>query len=80
MAPDGLSLTLHLVKGAKFHDGTPITSEDVAFSIMAIKASHPFKAMYAPIRRGYARSVHRSHPAFQSRIPPSCCACPRCCA
>lgn len=46
MAPDGLSLTLHLVKGAKFHDGTPITSEDVAFSIMAIKApigSGPFK-------------------------------------
>ena len=49
MAPDGLSLTLHLVKGAKFHDGTPITSEDVAFSIMAIKANHPFKAMYAPV-------------------------------
>lgn len=48
-APDGLSLTLHLVKGAKFHDGTPITSEDVAFSIMAIKANHPFKAMYAPV-------------------------------
>ena len=49
MAPDGLSLTLHLVKGAKFHDGTPITSEDVAFSIMAIKANPPFKAMYAPV-------------------------------
>ena len=49
MAPDGLSLTLHLVKGAKFHDGTPITSEDVSFSIMAIKANHPFKAMYAPV-------------------------------
>ena len=49
MAPDGLSLTLHLVKGAKFHDGTPITSEDVAFSIMVIKANHPFKAMYAPV-------------------------------
>lgn len=29
--------------------GTPITSEDVAFSIMAIKANHPFKAMYAPV-------------------------------
>ena len=34
---------------ARFHDGTPITSEDVAFSIMAIKANHPFKAMYAPV-------------------------------
>ena len=49
MAPDGLSLTLHLVKGAKFHDGTPITSEHGPFSIMAIKANHPFKAMYAPV-------------------------------
>ena len=34
---------------ARFHDGTPITSEDVAFSIMAIKANPPFKAMYAPV-------------------------------
>ena len=49
MADDGLSLTLHLVEGAKFHDGTPITSEDVAFSIMTIKENHPFKSMFAPV-------------------------------
>lgn len=49
MADDGLSLTLHLVKGATFHDGMPITSEDVAFSIMTIKANHPFKSMFAPV-------------------------------
>ncbi|MGB2201343.1 MAG: ABC transporter substrate-binding protein, partial [Pseudooceanicola atlanticus] len=40
---DGLSVTLKLVEGATFHDGEPITSEDVAFSIMTIKANHPFK-------------------------------------
>ena len=29
---DGLSVTFNLVEGATFHDGTPITSKDVAFS------------------------------------------------
>ena len=49
MAEDGLSLTLNLVEGATFHDGTPITSEDVAFSIMTTKENHPFKSMFAPV-------------------------------
>ncbi|PRZ41465.1 peptide/nickel transport system substrate-binding protein [Antricoccus suffuscus] len=39
---DKKQLTLHLVKDAKFHDETPITSEDVAFSIGLVKAHHPF--------------------------------------
>jgi len=42
---EGRSLTLKLVEGATFHDGHPITSEDVAFSIMAVKQYHPFDAM-----------------------------------
>lgn len=49
VADDGLSVTLNLVKGATFHDGKPITSEDVAFSIMTVKANHPFKTMFAPV-------------------------------
>jgi peptide/nickel transport system substrate-binding protein len=49
VAPDGLSVTLHLVKNAVFHDGQPVTSEDVAFSIMAIKANHPFQTMLAAV-------------------------------
>ena len=48
---DGKSLLLRLVPGATFHDGKPITSDDVAFSIMAIKASHPFSTMLAPVER-----------------------------
>ena len=48
---DGKSLLLRLVPGATFHDGKAITSEDVAFSIMAIKASHPFSTMLAPVER-----------------------------
>lgn len=49
MAPDGLSLTLDLVKGVTFHDGTPLTSEDVAFSVLAVQKYHPFKSMFAPV-------------------------------
>ena len=46
---DGLSLTLNLREGVKFHDGRPLTSKDVAFSIMTIKANHPFQSMFAPV-------------------------------
>lgn len=49
VSDDGLSVTLNLVKNAKFHDGKPITSKDVAFSVEVIKANHPFKAMFAPV-------------------------------
>jgi peptide/nickel transport system substrate-binding protein len=49
VAPDGLSVTLHLVDNAVFHDGKPVTSEDVAFSIMTIKANHPFQTMLSPV-------------------------------
>ncbi len=40
---DGLSVTFNLNKNATFHDGEPITSEDVKFSIETQKAYHPFK-------------------------------------
>ncbi|WP_158966816.1 ABC transporter substrate-binding protein [Chachezhania sediminis] len=46
---DGLTVTLHLKDGVKFHDGEPLTSEDVKFSIETIKANHPFKTMLAPV-------------------------------
>lgn len=50
VSEDGLSVTLHLVRDAVFHDGVPITSADVAFSIETVKANHPFKAMLAPVQ------------------------------
>ena len=49
MDEDGLSVTLNLVKNSTFHDGKPVTSEDVAFSIMTIKENHPFQTMFAPV-------------------------------
>ena len=49
VADDGKSITLNLRKNARFHDGKPITSEDVAFSLQTVKDNHPFKSMFAPV-------------------------------
>jgi peptide/nickel transport system substrate-binding protein len=49
VADDGLSVTLNLVQGAVFHDGEPITSEDVKFSLETAQANHPFKTMFAAV-------------------------------
>jgi peptide/nickel transport system substrate-binding protein len=67
VAPDGVSVTLHLVKNAVFHDGHPVTSEDVAFSIMTIKANHPFQTMLAAVDKvetpdPYTAVIKLSHP------------------
>ena len=71
VSDDGLTVTLNLVKNAKFHDGTPITSEDVAFSVEVIKANHPFKSMFAPVDSVSTPDAHtavlnlgRPHPAL----------------
>lgn len=46
---DGLTVTLKLRDDVTFHDGEPLTSADVKFSIETIKANHPFKTMLAPV-------------------------------
>ncbi|HNQ77080.1 MAG TPA: peptide-binding protein [Acidobacteriota bacterium] len=37
MSPDGLTLTFNLRKNAKWHDGRPFTSDDVIFTLDAIR-------------------------------------------
>ncbi len=71
ISEDGLAVTLNLVKGATFHDGEPITSEDVAFSIDIVKEHHPFKSMFAPVERVETPDEHtailhlsKPHPAL----------------
>ncbi|MDP6480589.1 MAG: ABC transporter substrate-binding protein [Acidimicrobiales bacterium] len=49
ISDDQLTATFNLVAGATFHDGEPITSEDVAYSIAVTQANHPFTGMLAPI-------------------------------
>jgi peptide/nickel transport system substrate-binding protein len=71
VSEDGLTVTLSLVKNAKFHDGVPITSEDIAFSVDVIKANHPFKSMFAPVESVDTPDAHtavlnlsKPHPAI----------------
>ncbi|WP_422823956.1 ABC transporter substrate-binding protein [Variovorax robiniae] len=77
---DGKSLTLNLRKNAVFHDGKPVTSADVAFSIMAIKANHPFTTMMGPVEKvdtpdAYTAIVRMSvpHPAIVLAMSPALC-------
>ncbi len=49
VSDDARSITLSLRRDAVFHDGRPITSEDVQFSVEAVRDNHPFKSMFAPV-------------------------------
>lgn len=49
VSEDGLKVTLNLVEDAVFHDGEPIKSSDIAFSVKVIQEAHPFKSMFAPV-------------------------------
>ncbi len=78
MSEDGLSLTLNLVQNATFHDGKPITSEDVAFSIMTTKENHPFKSMFEPVEVVETPDAHTAiiklsqpHPALLLALSPA---------
>lgn len=71
VADDGLSVTLNLNKNARFHDGKPVTSEDVAFSINTSKANHPFKTMFGVVEGVDTPDAHtavvrlsKPHPAI----------------
>jgi peptide/nickel transport system substrate-binding protein len=80
LSADGLSLTLNLHKNAVFHDGQPLTSTDVAYSIMAIKANHPFNTMLAPVEKVDTPDPHTAvirmrtpHPAILLVMSPGLC-------
>ena len=49
VSDDARSITLYLRKDAVFHDGRPVTSEDVQFSVEAVRDNHPFKTMFGPV-------------------------------
>lgn len=49
VSDDGLKVTLNLQENATFHDGEPIKSSDIAFSVKIIQEYHPFKSMFAPV-------------------------------
>ena len=78
VAGDGKTVTLNLVQNATFHDGTPVTSKDVAFSIMTVKENHPFKSMFAPVDTIDTPDAHtvvinlsQPHPALLLALSPA---------
>ncbi|MFZ4479428.1 MAG: ABC transporter substrate-binding protein [Rhodoferax sp.] len=71
LSEDFRSLTLYLRKDAVFHDGKPITAEDVKFSLETIRDNHPFKSMYEPLNSVTIVNAHTAvlrlsepHPAL----------------
>ncbi len=49
VSPDGLTYTFNLVKNAKWHDGKPVTAEDVEYTFNeAVAKSHPRAASWWP--------------------------------
>ena len=80
LADDGKSLTLNLRRNAVFHDGKPVTSADVAFTVMAIKANHPFQTMMGPVEKvdtpdAYTAVIRMGtpHPAILLAMSPALC-------
>src|SRR5262249_11380386 len=55
LSPDGTVITFHLVSGAKWHDGTPFTAQDVKFSWERAtdantKPPNPHRDYWAPVK------------------------------
>jgi len=55
VSPDGTTVTFHLVSGAKWHDGTPFTAQDVKFSWdraadAATAPPNPHRDYWAPVK------------------------------
>jgi microcin C transport system substrate-binding protein len=67
VAADRSAVTFNLRPEARFHDGTPITAEDVAFSFrMLTEKGHPrFRLIYDGVARTEALGPHRIRFAFK---------------
>ena len=78
ISEDKRSYTFHITWNARFHDGKPITSDDVAFSLAVVKENHPFgTAMFDAVDRvdtpdPYTAVIRlsRPHPALMQSLVP----------
>ena len=73
LSKDQLSLHLKLNKAAQFHDGAPVTTADLLFSIETVQRHHPFKSLLAPVnavtiedRQSAVIRLAHPHPALVS--------------
>ncbi|MFM1990111.1 MAG: hypothetical protein RJA99_3068 [Pseudomonadota bacterium] len=80
LSSDQRSVTLWLRKDAVFHDGRPVTSEDVQFSIEQLRDHHPFRTMFGPVnavtlpdRHTAVVRLREPHPALLLAMSTSLC-------
>lgn len=71
LSEDQLSLRISLNKQAVFHDGEPITTADLLFSLETVQRHHPLKSLLAPVtsvtiedRQTAVIRLARPHPAL----------------
>lgn len=70
--PDDRSwVAFNLRKEARFHDGSPLTSADVVFTLETLKTiAHPtYKVVLAPLLRAVAEGPHRVRYEFDPKAP-----------
>ena len=65
-----MGMTLKIRQGVKFHDGSDLTADDVAFSMIRLKTSRPYSAVYAKVKEHQVRDKATLHLVFE-RFDPS---------
>ncbi len=68
--PDKMTMDLRIRQGVKFHDGSDLTAEDVAFSMERLKQVSIYKATYARVKEYQVRDRASLHLVFE-RFDPS---------
>lgn len=69
LSEDGREIRLQLLEGARFHDGEPITSADLAFSLLALRDHNPNWQLFAAIDRVETPDPHSAIIHLRHRHP-----------
>jgi peptide/nickel transport system substrate-binding protein len=69
-SPDKMTMDLKIRQGVKFHDGSDLTAEDVAFSMERLKQVSIYKAIYGKVKEHQVRDKASLHLVFE-RFDPS---------
>ncbi len=68
--PEKMTLNLKIRAGVRFHDGSDLTAEDVAFSMERIRTESIYKAIYGKVKEFQVRDRANLHLVFE-RFDPS---------
>jgi peptide/nickel transport system substrate-binding protein len=68
--PDKMAMDLKVRQGVRFHDGSDLTAEDVAFSMERMKKESVYKVVYGKVKEYRVRDKATLHLVFE-RFDPS---------